>query len=64
MISKEDIISDVMESTPESIEVFMEYWLWCVWCSIASYETIEQWASAHWMSDEDIENLINDLNEI
>ena len=63
-ISKDDIISDVILEYPESIEIFMWYWLWCVWCWASSYETIEEWASVHFMSDEDIDNLVKDLNQI
>lgn len=63
-ISEDAIIADVIEEYPESIEIFMEYWLGCVSCWAASFESIEQWASAHFMSDEDIKNLIKDLNEM
>ena len=42
----------------------MEYWLWCAWCWWASFETIEEWASAHFMWEEDIDNLVKDLNWI
>lgn len=63
-ISKDDIISDVLLEYPEAIEIFMEYWLWCAWCWWAAFETVEEWASAHFMSEEDIENLVKDLNWI
>ena len=63
-ITEDTIIADVMEEYPESVEVFMEYWLWCVWCWAASFESIEQWASAHFMSEDDISNLVKDLNEM
>ena len=63
-VSKDDIISEVIENYPESIDTFLEYWLWCVWCWIASFETIEEWASAHWLSQEEIEKMINDINDI
>ena len=62
-ITKDDLISDVILEYPEAIEIFMSYWLWCAWCGWASFETIEEWASAHFMSDEDIDNLVKDLNE-
>lgn len=64
MISKNDIISDVINNYPETFEVFLDFWLSCVWCSIATVETIEEWASAHWMSEEDIDRLVQDLNEV
>jgi len=62
-ISKDDLISDVILEYPEAIEIFMEYWLWCAWCWWASFESIEEWASAHFMSGEDIEQLVKDLNK-
>ena len=63
-ITHDDVISDVILEYPEAIEVFMEYWLWCAWCWWASFETIEEWASAHFMWWEDIQALVKDLNEM
>lgn len=62
-INKEDNISEVIEAYPETLEVFSEYWLWCVWCHIAAFESIEEWAMAHWFNEEETANLVNDLNE-
>lgn len=61
-ISKDDLISDVILEYPEAIEIFTTYWLWCAWCWWASFETIKEWAFAHFMSEEDIENIVKDLN--
>ena len=63
-ITKDDIIEDVTSNYPEAVEIFTEYWLGCAGCWAASFETIEEWASAHFMSDEDIEWLVKDLNEM
>lgn len=63
-ITKDTIIADVMEEYPEWVEIFMEYWLWCVWCWASSFETIEEWASAHMMDEDAINKLISDLNEM
>ncbi|MCD5382889.1 DUF1858 domain-containing protein [Candidatus Gracilibacteria bacterium] len=62
-ITKDDLISDVILEHPEAIEIFMSYGLGCAGCGGASFETIEEGASAHFMSDEDIDNLVKDLNE-
>lgn len=63
MICKDNIISEVIENYPDTLEVFFEYWLWCAWCSIASFETIEEGAIAHGFNDDEVTQLIEDLNE-
>ena len=62
-ISKTDIISEVINSHPETFEIFMDKWLWCAGCSAANFETIEKWASAHWLSEKEIDEFVDDLNE-
>ena len=64
LVTKDSIISDVLTEKPEAVEILMEYWLWCVWCWVADFESIWDWARAHWMTEIDIDNIINDLNEI
>lgn len=62
MITKDDLIIDVVSKYPESVEVFLDYGLWCVWCTAASFESIGDWATNHWLQEEEIKMLIADLN--
>ncbi len=64
MVTRSDIISEVIDLYPEAINIFNEYWLWCAWCWIAFAETIEEWARAHFFEEEIIDRMIDDINEI
>lgn len=59
-ITKEMTIAEVVETYPETVEVFMRYGLGCLGCAIARMENIEQGATVHGI---DIDTLIADLNK-
>lgn len=59
-ITKEMTIAEVVETYPQTVEVFMRYGLGCLGCAIARMENIEQGAAVHGVS---IEALIEDLNK-
>ena len=60
MITKDMIIKDVIESYPETMEVFFDYGISCVGCVNAYIETLEEGAKLH---DIDLNELLADLNE-
>ena len=63
-ITKDILILDLAEQYPDLISVLTEdYGFHCVGCMAASMETLEQGASVHGMTDEQIDNLIKDLNK-
>lgn len=55
-------IGDVVEKFPDSAEVMLGYGLHCVGCAVNPYETIEQGAMGHGMSQETIEQMLSDIN--
>lgn len=59
-ITKEMTIAEVVETYPETVEVFMRYGLGCLGCAIARMENIEQGAAVHGI---DIDTLVADLNK-
>jgi hybrid cluster-associated redox disulfide protein len=58
-ITKEMAIGQVVQSYPQTIEVFLRHGLMCFGCAIARFENIEQGATAHGIN---VEALIKDLN--
>lgn len=60
-ITKDMSIGDVVQQYPETMEVFMKYGLHCVGCHVAAWETIEQGAMAHGVTD--VDELVDALNE-
>lgn len=62
-ITKNMKLGEVISKYPKTIEVFLKNGLHCVGCHVASFETIEQGAKAHGMTDKNIEELLKELNK-
>lgn len=62
-ITKDMTLGDCIKKHPETVGVFMKFGLHCVGCHVAAFETIEQGAKGHGMSDEDVENMLKEMNE-
>lgn len=58
-ITKEMSIGEVVQSYPQTIEVFLRHGLMCFGCAIARFENVEQGAQAHGIN---VEALMRDLN--
>ena len=61
MITREMIISDIIASYPQTIEVFHSFGLDCMECQIADYEEVEHGAGVH---NVDIVKLLKALNAV
>ncbi len=62
--TKESIIAEVIFEYPEVIEIMsVDYGLGCVGCMAAGEETIEEGASVHGMSLEDIDKMVLEMNK-
>jgi hybrid cluster-associated redox disulfide protein len=60
-INKEMSIGEVVQTYPQTIEVFLKHGLMCFGCAIARFENIEQGATAHGIN---VQALIKDLNTV
>jgi hybrid cluster-associated redox disulfide protein len=58
-ITKEMPIGEVVQTYPQTIEIFLQHGLMCFGCAIARFENIEQGAMAHGIN---VEALMKDLN--
>jgi len=63
-ITKDSNLAQVVYRHPESAEILMDYGLHCVGCMASSYDTIEVGAKVHGLTDEDIAEMINRINEV
>ena len=61
-ITKDMSIGDVVQKYPETMGVFAEFGLHCVGCHVAAWETIEQGAVAHGVTD--VDELVKALNKV
>jgi hybrid cluster-associated redox disulfide protein len=59
-ITKDMKIDEVLKKYPETAEVFAKHGFHCIGCIAASFESIEQGATAHGV---DVDELIEDLNK-
>lgn len=64
MITKNMALGEVISKYPKTIEIFMKYNLHCAMCHAASFETIEEGAKAHGMTEKEIKKLLEDLNKV
>lgn len=62
-ITKDSNIAKLIEEHPETAEVLMDYGLHCVGCIASSYDSVEQGAKVHGLSDGDIDNMLNEIND-
>lgn len=63
-VTKKSIIAEVISEYPEVVEIMsVDYGLGCVGCMAAGGETIEEGASVHGMSVEEIDKMVTEMNE-
>lgn len=63
-ITKNMGIRQIIDLVPESAEVIMEGGLHCLGCAMAHYESFEDGARAHGLSDEKIDEIIQKINQM
>jgi hybrid cluster-associated redox disulfide protein len=63
-IDKNTNLGELIKEHPETVEIFMDYGMHCVGCVASAYDTIEQGAKVHRLSDEDIEEMVQRLKEV
>lgn len=63
-ITKEMNLGEIVFKYPEAAEVLTDYGLSCVGCFASSFDTIEQGAKIHQLSDEELDEMIERINEV
>lgn len=56
------VIGEVVKRHPKVAFVMQQYGFHCVGCHVSQYETIEQGARTHGMSDEELLEMLEDVN--
>ena len=62
-ITKNMTIGEVVSKHPKAVPVLMGHGLHCIGCHVAAWETLEQGAMAHGMSDKEIEKMLKEINK-
>ncbi len=60
MFTADAIVEDVLTQYPQTQHVFIKYHMACIGCSMASFSTLHEAASAYWIS---LEQFLYELNE-
>jgi hybrid cluster-associated redox disulfide protein len=63
-ITKENNLGELVAKYPDTVEVLLDFGLHCVGCIASSFDTIEDGCKVHGMSDEEIDELLERLNEV
>jgi len=63
-ITKEMTMGDIIEKYPYASEVMLTYGLHCVGCHVNPYESLENGALGHGMSDDEINSMLQELNDL
>ncbi|MDY4187374.1 MAG: DUF1858 domain-containing protein [Candidatus Borkfalkiaceae bacterium] len=58
-ITKDTLISDVVNINPDSVQILQNYGMHCLGCAFAHMETVEQAVSAH---GAELDELLEKLN--
>ncbi|MFH1295447.1 MAG: DUF1858 domain-containing protein [bacterium] len=63
-VTKDSNLGELLTTHPETAEVLLEWGLHCVGCGAMHYDTLETGAKIHGLSDKDLTELIDRLNEV
>ncbi|HSW88196.1 MAG TPA: DUF1858 domain-containing protein [Candidatus Saccharimonadales bacterium] len=63
VLTKFDLLGTVMQECPRAAELLAEYGLHCISCFANEYDTLEMGAQVHGMSDEEMQEMIEEINE-
>ena len=63
MIKKDDKIASIVEKYPQTADILFSFGMGCVGCPSAANETLEQGALKHGLSEEDIQELLDEIND-
>jgi len=64
IITKDTLISEILEKFPEAAEILMEYGLMCVNCPLAGEHSLEAIKNIYGFNDEDIEEILVRVNKL
>lgn len=64
VIERDMNIGELVAKYPDAAEVFLDYGLHCVGCFANAFDTVEMGAKIHGMTDEEIDEMVERVNEV
>ncbi|USN45497.1 MAG: DUF1858 domain-containing protein [Candidatus Woesearchaeota archaeon] len=62
-ITRDMLISDVVEKHPLLVELLLDHGIHCVGCGAAAFETLEQGVLGHGFSEQEFADILEELND-
>lgn len=63
-ITKDTLIGGLVDEHPEVVDTLLGYGVHCIGCGVSPYESISDGFASHGMSDEEVNDAIQKLNEV
>ena len=63
-ITKEMTIGEVVMKHPQAAPVMLKHGLHCIGCHVAHWESLEEGAKGHGLSDAQVEALVSEMNDV
>ncbi len=63
LVTKDMHINEIISRFPNTVEIFFKHGFYCVGCQAAAFESLEQGAKAHGMSDAELDEMVDEMNE-
>jgi hybrid cluster-associated redox disulfide protein len=63
VLTKGMLLAEVVEKSPAAAKLLAEYGLSCTTCFANSFDTLQDGAIVHGMTDEEVDQMINEINE-
>jgi len=64
IITKDMTMAEIIQKLPEAADIMQSYGLHCMECFVNMFESLEQGVLGHGMSEEVMNNLLSDLNNL
>ena len=67
-VTKNMLIAEILSENPEKAqllsEIMLDFGIHCIGCGAAAFETLEQGVLGHGFSEEDLNKLVKQINEV
>lgn len=64
MITKDMLISEIVEKYPGTAEIMFMHGMHCVGCHVAKMESLEDGCKGHGIDDEEIDKMVAEMNAL
>ncbi len=63
-VTKDTLVGDLLQSYPQSVEIMANYGFHCINCNFNAFDSIENGAKIHGLTEAQINSLVSELNSM